>query len=842
MADEELPTPDSTDDAAPLPVTGTIAREVLTVNIEDEMRQSYLDYAMSTIIARALPDVRDGLKPVQRRILMAMHDLNLTPGAQHRKSAKIAGDTSGNYHPHGEAVVYPTMVRMAQDFSLRYPLVDGQGNFGSIDGDPPAAMRYTEARMSPFSTEMLQDLDRETVDWTDNYDQTRQEPTVLPGKFPHFLCNGGSGIAVGMATNVPPHNLREIVDGAIHLLDNPEASSDELMEFVKGPDFPTSGLILGTKSIRQAYATGRGSVIMQARTTIEPIEGGRNQIIITELPYQVIKARLIEQIADLVKQKKLEGIADLNDYTDRTGMRIVITLKREAYPKKVLNFLLKHTPMRSTFGVNMLALVDGQPRLLSLPQALTHFLNHRREVITRRTLFELNRAKARAHILEGLQIALDFLDEIIALIRAARTPDIARTQMMERFTLSQLQADAILAMQLRALTGLEREKLESDYKELLKEIGRLEDILASPARVAQIIKADLKFLRDKFGDERRTRIVPMEAEEIGDEDLIPEEEMIVTITRDGYIKRVPRDTFPDQRRGGKGRIGATAKEEDTIQHLFLATTHHYILFFTDRGRVYRLKAYEVPQTSRTAMGTAIINLINIQPGERITATVPMKDYQKAEGFLLMATECGEVKRTKLSEFANLRNNGLIVFDIEENDALRWIAHTTGSDEAILVTRKGMSIRFTEDKVPSRGRAAGGVRGIRLSEEKDDRIVGMGLVQRDHDLLVIGERGIAKRTPFGEYRITDRGGIGIRTMALSEKTGDIVDAKVVDKEDRLLIMTRNGITIRLRVDDIRSTGRSTQGVKAIDLADGDSVASVERITADKPPTDEVAQPS
>ena len=1275
MADEETPTPDPISDTAetPLPAAaaGTIAREVLNVNIEDEMRQSYLDYAMSTIIARALPDVRDGLKPVQRRILMAMHDLNLTPGAQHRKSAKIAGDTSGNYHPHGEAVVYPTMVRMAQDFSLRYPLVDGQGNFGSIDGDPPAAMRYcvsadalvvtqqglmpmgqvsdgaedirarvlshggvvntaskwfdsglhptwrvrtrhgyevtgtsnhpllvcradaagwpsfvwktiaeleagdplvldrsetlwpeqpvdlrpfhpeiaansrtqrhelpaaltedlafllgaltaegtvcadkieftntpgdfaeafkaawarvfltcrlhtflrepagygkqpfwqmqvvsqqviaflnalglsgksatrripdvvlrspqrvaaaflrglfegdgaversgrsllrvslcshsetllretqtlllrfgvvcsrwdkrlclvgsdnlhafagkigfasdikrqalfealvanadralsqmdyvpflaayarrravrhrewlaknnfdrparlaeamprlteslrdaadwqmlaflaktnylydpvtaiedagvqnvysirvdsdshsfvangfvnhnTEARMSPFATEMLQDLDRETVDWTDNYDQTRQEPTVLPGKFPQFLCNGGSGIAVGMSTNVPPHNLREIVDGAIHLLDNPDATSEDLMEFIKGPDFPTAGLILGTKAIRQAYATGKGSIVMQARTTIEPADGGKNQIIITELPYQVIKARLIEQIAELVKQKKIEGISDLNDYTDRTGMRIVVTLKREAYPKKVLNFLLKHTPLRSTFPANLLALVDGQPRVLTLPQALQFFLDHRREVIVRRTLYELNRAKARAHILEGLQIALDFLDEIIALIRAARTPEVARSQMMERFALSQLQADAILAMQLRALTGLEREKLENDYKDLLKEIGRLEDILASPARVTQIIKQDLRFLRDKYGDERRTRIVPMEAEEIGDEDLIPEEEMIVSITRDGYIKRVPKDTYPTQHRGGKGRIGASTKEEDTIEHLFLATTHHYILFFTDRGRVYRLKAYEVPQTSRTAMGTAVINLINIQPGERITATVPMKEYKDAEGYLLMATECGEVKRTKLSEFANLRNSGLIVFDIEENDALRWVAHTSGQDEAVLVTRKGMSIRFPEDRVPARGRAAGGVRGIRLSEEKGDQVVGMGLVQTDKDLLVISERGISKRTPFGEYRITDRGGVGIKTMALTEKTGDVVDALVVDKDDRLLIMTKAGITIRLRVDDIRSSGRSTQGVRAINLAEDDRVASVERITADKGPTDEAA---
>jgi len=708
----------------------------------------------------------------------------------------------------------------------------------SIDADPPAAQRYTEARMTPFAMEMLQDLDRETVDWTENYDQTRREPVVLPGKFPNFLCNGGSGIAVGMATNIPPHNLREIVDGAIHLLDSPDADVEELLTFIKGPDFPTAGLILGMKGIRQAYATGRGSVVMQARTSIEPIENGRNQIVVTELPYQVIKSRLIEQIADLVKQKKIEGIADLNDYSDRNGMRVVVTLKREAYPRKVLNFLLKHTPLRTTFGVNMLALVDGQPRILTLKDALGHFLTHRREVIVRRTLFELNRAKARAHILEGLQIALDFLDEIIALIRRSRTPELARNEMMASFALTQLQADAILVMQLRALTGLEREKLENEYKELLKQIAFYEDILATPARVTAIIKQELRQLRDKYGDERRSRIVPMEAEEIGDEDLIPEEEMIVSITRDGYIKRVPKETYPTQHRGGKGRIGASIKEEDGIEHLFVATTHHYILFFTDRGRVYRLKAYEVPQTSRQAMGTAIINLINIQPGERITATVPMKEYKDVEGFLLFATECGEVKRTPLAEFVNLRNNGLIVFDIEEDDALRWVAHTSGADEIILVTRKGMSIRFPETDLTPRSRSAGGVRGITLSEDTDDVLVGMAVVDNALDLLVIGERGISKRTPLKDYRSQTRGGKGILTMALTDKTGDIVDAKIVSPDDRLLIMTREGITIQLRVDDIRSSGRSTQGVRAINLAEDDRVASVERMVDGKLPAEEV----
>ncbi len=824
-----------TDSTLPPPVTHD---RIEPVGIEVEMSRSFLDYAMSVIVTRALPDVRDGLKPVHRRVLYGMYDSGFRPDRNFVKCGRVVGDVMGNYHPHGDSSIYDALVRLAQPWSLRYPLVAPQGNFGSPGNDPAAAYRYTECRMAPLAMEMLRDIDQETVDFVPNYANNTVEPTILPSRIPNLLVNGGSGIAVGMATNIPPHNLREIVDGAIHLLDNPDADLEELLTFIKGPDFPTAGLILGMKGIRQAYATGRGSVIMQARTSIEPIENGRNQIVVTELPYQVIKSRLIEQIADLVKQKKIEGIADLNDYSDRTGMKIVITLKREAYPRKVLNFLLKHTPLRTSFGVNMLALVDGQPRILTIKDALGHFLTHRREVIVRRTLFELNKATARAHILEGLQIALDFLDEIIALIRASRTPEIARNEMMGRFALSQLQADAILVMQLRALTGLERDRLESEYKELLKQIAFYEDILANPARVTAIIKQELRQLRDKYGDERRSRIVPMEAEEIGDEDLIPEEEMIVSITRDGYIKRVPKETYPTQHRGGKGRIGAATKEEDSIEHLFVATTHHYILFFTDRGRVYRLKAYEVPQTSRTAMGTAIINLINIQPGERITATVPMKEYKDVEGFLLFATQCGEVKRTPLAEFVNLRNNGLIVFDIEENDALRWVAHTTGTEEIILVTRKGMSIRFPETELTPRSRSAGGVRGITLSEAKDDYLVGMAIVHNELDLLVIGERGISKRTPLKDYRSQSRGGKGILTMSLTEKTGDIVDAKIVSPEDRLLIMTREGITIQLRVDDIRSSGRSTQGVRAINLAEDDRVASVERMIDGKLPAEEV----
>jgi DNA gyrase subunit A len=836
-SDDEPLEPDDDDDAqtdVSVADPAEFAHSVVPVNIEDEMRTSFLNYSMAVIISRALPDVRDGLKPVQRRILMAMNDLNLTPGAQPRKSAKIAGDTSGNYHPHGEAVVYPTMVRMAQSFSLRYPLVDGHGNFGSVDGDPPAAMRYTEARMSAFAVQLLSDIDKDTVDWTENYDQTRQEPVVLPAAFPNFLCNGGEGIAVGMATKVPPHNMREVIDGLILLIDKPTAPIEEIMQYIKGPDFPTAGLIYGIKGIRQAYETGRGSVTMQAKTQIDISDNGKSQIIITELPYQVNKSKLVELIVELAKLKKVDGITSCYDYTDRTGMRVVIELRRDAYPKKILNFLLKHTPMRMNFGVNMLALVNNQPRLLGLKDALVYYIEHRREVIRRRTLFDLNRAKSRAHTLEGLQIALDVLDEIIALIRRSRTPEIARAEMMTRWALSQIQADAILAMQLRQLTSLEREKIETDYKEILKLIAFFEDILSSAVRVNQILKQELRALRDKHGDERRTRLIPTEADEIGEEDMIPEEETIISITRDGYIKRVDKDTYPTQHRAGRGRKAASIKEEDMIEHLFIATTHHFILFFTDRGRVYRLKAYEVPATSRQAMGTAVVNLINILPGERITAVVPMREYKETDGFLLFATEMGEVKRTAVSEFKNLRASGLVCFDIEENDALRWVAHTTGEDEVVLVTRKGMSIRFAETDVPTRGRTAGGVRGIRLVAAKGDRVVGMGLVDSIQDLLVISEFGMGKRTKLKEYRAQTRGGIGLRTVALNSKTGDLVDAKIVTADDRLLIVTRNGVAIRINVGDIRAIGRSTSGVRLINLDSGDSVATVERVTAHKDP--------
>jgi DNA gyrase subunit A len=804
-----------------------ISRDIFEVNIEDEMKRSYLDYAMSVIVSRALPDVKDGLKPVQRRILYAMRQLGVNPNSAHVKCAKVCGETQGNYHPHGTEVIYPTLVRMAQDFNLRYPLVDGQGNFGSIDADPPAAMRYTEARLAPLATELMADIEKDTVDWTDTYDQTRLEPVVFPAGFPNLLANGSAGIAVGMATNIPPHNLTELINGITYLLDNPDASIAKLMEFVKGPDFPTAGVILGSRGIQQAYETGRGQITMQGEVTIETSEGGRASIVITELPYQVVKKRLIEDIAEHVKAKKLDGITDINDFSDRSGMRVVIELRRDAHPRKILNYLIKHTALRSNFGVIMLALVDRQPRLLNLKQVLEYYIEHREDVVRRRSLWELRRARDRAHILEGLRIAIQFLDEIIALIRSSKNAEEARKEMMRRFGLTQIQADAILAMQLRQLTALERERVEEEFCGLLQRIAFFEDLLSSNEKIRNVIKTELRAIRDKYGDDRRTRIVAMEAEEIGDEDLIPEEETILTITRDGYIKRVPIDTYRSQRRGGRGIIGANTKEEDTVEKLFVATTHDYILFFSNRGRVYRLKAYEVPQTSRQAMGVAIINLINIEPGEIITATVPTRDLKSEEKrYLVMATVQGEVKRIDMAAFQNIRTNGLRAFDLEENDELRWVEITEGDNEIVLVTHNGMSIRFSENDVRSSGRAAGGVRGIMLAA--GDRVVGMGIVRPRAELLVATERGHGKRTVLEQYRGQKRGGKGLRTMNITAKTGKIVSTQVVLPEDRVLMISRNGIIIRFRVNEVRSIGRSTQGVRLMNLGSSDELASLERI--------------
>jgi DNA gyrase subunit A len=1249
-------------------MSSPIGREVLQVPVEEEMKRSYLDYAMSVIIARALPDVRDGLKPVQRRILYVMRELGLTPDSQHTKSAKVCGETTANYHPHGQEVVYPTLVRMAQDFNMRYPLVDGQGNFGSVDGDPPAAMRYcltgdalvrtaeglipisklvsaeaeaeaaidiavrsvggrtqraerwfdcgehptlrvrtrygyeltgtpnhpvlvcladptgkprlawktldtlqigdhlvidrgveaqtgtpvdltpyyptlspatrrhtlpthldeplaflmgaliaegtladdrieftctpgefadefvrcwarvfpdcrlhqwlrppvgfgkrpfwqmqvvsqqvvrllgnlglrgrsaervvpeailrapqavqatflrglfegdgcversgrslmrvslvsaskrllqqvqvmllpfgivarltqdtrgstwrliltgtrnlqryavsigfvseakrkalaailsdatgrvlsktdyvpylsayvrrtakrhrewlgkhnfdrperlvdalprllealppedaeflcalaegryffdpivaiedagvqrvysirvasdchsfvangfinhnTEVRLTPIAMEMLADIDKETVDWMPNYLQSAEEPTVLPARFPNLLCNGGSGIAVGMATNIPPHNLSEVVDALIYRLEHPNCTLEPILKLLPGPDFPTGALILGTKGIRQAYETGRGSIVMQAKTQIEPLDGGKSAIVITELPYQVSKARLIEQIAALVKAGKLDGITDLADYSDRTGMRVVIELRRDVNPNRMLNSLLKHTQMRTTFGAILLALVDNVPRVMSLLDLLDHYLEHRRVVIERRTRYELYRAKSRAHILEGLQIALNFLDEIIRIIRQSETAEAARREMIRRFALTVLQADAILNTQLRQLARLEQEKLAEEYRGLLREITRLEHILSDPKQVEQIIKDDLRMLKEKFGDARRTRIIAREAEDISEEELIPEEETLVLITRDGYIKRVSMDAYRSQKRGGKGVIATTAREEDEVEHLFQVSTHHYILFFTDRGRVYRLKAYEIPETSRQARGTAVINYINIQPDEKVTATVSVRDFA-SEGYLTMITRGGEIKRTALSEFANLRSNGLNAFDLESGDSLGWVLHTSGKDDVLLVTRAGLAIRFPESDVPVRGRTAGGVKAIRLG--KDDALVSACRVQPDALLLVVSENGFGKCTPLREYRVQSRGGKGIFTMNVTRKTGNVVAAEVVEKDDKLILVTTNSKGIRLRVADLRITGRIAQGVKLIDLAEGDTVAAITRIVLGK----------
>ncbi|NMC81776.1 MAG: DNA gyrase subunit A [Armatimonadetes bacterium] len=808
-----------------------IAKEIVPINIQDEMKQSYLLYSMSVIVARALPDVKDGLKPVQRRILMAMHDLNLGPTAQARKSAKVTGDTSGNYHPHGDQVIYPTIVRMVQPFNSRYPMILGQGNFGSIDDDPPAAQRYTEVRMSNFAMEMLADIDKNTVDFIPNYDNTRTEPTVLPAKFPALLANGASGIAVGMATNIPPHNLGELCDAITLMVDNPEATIEEIMQRMPGPDFPTAGLILGTKGIYDAYSTGRGSVIMQGQAIIEPMENGKNRIIISELPYQVVKNRLISHIADLVKNRKIDGITDLRDESDRSGMRIVIELRRDVQPKRILNHLYKHTPLRQTFGVILLALVNGVPRVLTVPQIIDEYLKHRIEVIQRRSRHDLEGALQRAHILEGLRKALDFIDEVIATIRASRSVDIARTALVERFDLSVLQAQHILDMQLRRLTGLEREAIEDEYRERLKLIAYLEDVLSNPARVRNIIKAELKYLKDKYADPRRTRIIQTEASDIGDEDLIPQEDAIITITKDSYIKRVPIDTYRTQGRGGKGVIALSTKEEDQVEHLFIAKTHDYVLFFTDRGRVYKLKAYEIPQTSRQAMGTAIVNLINKEADENVLAIRPMADLA-SDGYLVMGTELGEVKRTAVSEFRNLRSQGLKCFDVEEGDTLRWVTQTNGSDDILFVTREGMSIRFPESNVRVSGRVSGGVRGIMLDSAErtksglPDRCVGMGRIRgEDGYILVVSERGLGKKTPVSEYRVQNRGGRGIQTMKVTGKTGSLLTARFVTDEDRLLIVSASGVAIRMKVEDIRKTGRSAQGVILQRLSETDSVQSI-----------------
>jgi DNA gyrase subunit A len=794
------------------------------IYIEDEMRNSYIDYSMSVIVSRALPDVRDGLKPVHRRVLVAMRELNLLHDRPFRKSAKITGDVTGNYHPHGTAAVYETMVRMAQTFSMRYRLVDGQGNFGSVDGDAPAAERYTEARLTEFAEEMLRDIERDTVDMRPNYDESREEPVVLPAAVPNLLVNGSAGIAVGMATNVPPHNLREIVDAIHHVIDNPDCEVDELLNLVTGPDFPTGGIIYGRQGIQDCYRTGRGHISVRSRAVIEEIRKDREAIIVTEIPYMVSKAALLEKIADLVKDGPLEGISDLRDESDREGMRIVIELKRDAQPKVVLNQLFKHTQMQTTFGANMLALVGNRPFTLTLKEMIEHYVAHRREVVVRRTRYDLAEAEKRAHILEGLKIALDHIDEIVALIRAAADTEGARTGLMSRFGLSEIQANAILEMRLSRLTGLERQKVEDEYLEVIQLIASLKAILESPAKVLQIIKDELSEVRERFGDDRRTEIVAGSGE-FEAEDLIADEDMVITISHAGYIKRLPVTTYRSQRRGGRGVTGAGTREEDFIEHLFIASTHSYILVFTDRGRVYWVKVHEVPQGGRTAKGKAIVNLVEMSQQERVASVLPVKEFDDTR-YIMMCTKNGIAKKTPLSAYSNPRRGGIVAIGVEADDSLIDAVLTDGTHEIVLQKRNGKAIRFNEQDVRPMGRTAYGVRGVTL--EEDDAVVGMIAVKGDASLLVATQNGYGKRSPISEYRITGRGGKGIISIQTTDRNGPVVAALEVVPTDQVMLITRGGIVIRTKVSEISEIGRNTQGVRLINLEAGDQLIDVARV--------------
>ncbi len=803
----------------------TVNEKIADRDIGDEMKESFTTYAMSVIIQRALPDARDGLKPSQRRILYAMRDLNLAPNRKHRKCAKIAGDTSGNYHPHGESVIYPTLVRMAQDFSMRYPLIDGQGNFGSIDGDPPAAMRYTEARLTHPSMSMMEDIDKETVNFVPNYVETRTEPTALPSMFPNLLCNGSSGIAVGMATNIPPHNIGEVIDALTMLIDDPEVTIDDIIKVLPGPDFPKGGLINGRDGILEAYRTGRGKIICQARAGIEPGKSGKDFIIITEIPYTVNKATLIETIARLVNNKVITGISDLRDESDKDGMRIVVELKRGEIARVVLNQLYKHTEMQRTFGAILLALEDGlKPRVMNIKELLSAYVEHRTEVIVRRTQYELNKAEARAHILEGFKIALKNLDEVVKIIRASKDREQAKTKLIARFKFSDIQANAILDMRLYQLTGLEREKIDAEYKELLKKIAYYKSVLATEQKVRQIIKEELATLKERYNDVRRTDIIAA-SRDLEVEDLIADEGCIITISHAGYIKRVPVGTYRSQRRGGKGVAGMDTKEEDFVQHLFTASTHDYLLFFTTKGRCYWLKVYEVPTGSRTARGKAIVNLLDMSGEEKIADLIRVKDFEKGKG-VLMVSENGIVKKTDLSAFSNPRRTGIIAMDIGEGNRLKGVKLTSGSDEILLVTRQGQSIRFDENDVRFMGRSARGVKGITL-KSKDDAVVGVEVVNDRATLLIICENGYGKRTDYSKYRVQGRGGKGIIAIRTSERNGMVVQALNVRDNDDIVITTASGTTIRMPVSDIRTIGRATQGVRIIKLGKDEEGKIIDR---------------
>ena len=809
----------------------------IPVNIEDEMKRSYMDYAMSVIIGRALPDVRDGLKPVHRRVLFGMRHMGLASNKAYRKCAKIVGDVMGNYHPHGDASIYDTLVRMAQEFNMRYTLVDSQGNFGSIDGDPPAAMRYTEARLRALAEQLMTDLDKKTVDFVPNYDETTEEPTVLPAPFPNLIVNGSAGIAVGMATNVPPHNLREVVDGVLWLADHPKESArtkvTEVLARVPGPDFPTGGYIVGRRGIRSIHETGRGSVLMRAKTSIEPLsKGDRSAIVVTEIPYQVNKARLLEKIAELAREKTIEGISDLRDESDRDGMRIVIELKRGEVPEVVLNNLYKHTPLQTAFGAIMLAIVGGQPRVLTLVQILEHFLDFRRDVIRRRTEFDLRKALARAHILEGLKAALDHLDAVIKLIRGAKSPADARTGLRSEFTLTLIQAQAILDMQLQRLTGLERQKILNEMTALHETIERLRAILVSDALLLEIVVDELRAVRDKFGDARRTEII----EETGDlsiEDLIAEEDMAITVTNTGYIKRTAITTYRNQHRGGKGRIGMRTRDEDFVSQLFIASTHAFILIFSNRGRVYWLKVHEIPDVGPTGKGKAIANLVSMVSGERIAALVAIRDWPEADGrcFLVMGTRRGVVKKTDIRAFRYPRAGGIVAQAVGLDDALIAVEATDGTGELFLGTRDGIAIRFAESDVRAMGRTAGGVRGIALRQ--GDEVVAMTEVRPGGALMTVCENGYGKRTELSEYRVQSRGGVGIINIQSTERNGKVVGVAFVRAEDELMLITQQGKILRMLTWSIRAIGRATQGVRLIEMEDGDRVVSIARLAEQEP---------
>jgi DNA gyrase subunit A len=800
-----------------------VFEKITPINIEDEMKRSYIDYAMSVIVGRALPDVRDGLKPVHRRILYAMNEQGMTHDKPYKKSARIVGDVLGKYHPHGDIAVYDTLVRMVQDFSLRYPLVDGQGNFGSIDGDSAAAMRYTEVRLGKIADEILGDIDKETVDFVPNYDDSLKEPTVLPCKLPNLLINGSTGIAVGMATNMPPHNLGEVIDGITMVIDKPDTELSELIEVVKGPDFPTAGFIYGRKGIIDAYSTGRGSIMMRARAIIEEVKN-KEQIIVTELPYQVNKAKLIEEIAALVRDKKISGITDLRDESDKDGIRIVMEISRQAQGNIILNQLYSHTQLETSFGVINLALVDGQPRLLTLKDLIVNYVSHRKQVLIRRSQFELKKASQRAHILEGLKIALDRIDEVIRLIRGSKTPDDARVGLVAQFSLSEEQAKAILDMRLQRLTGLEREKIDAEYNELLKTIAWLKELLASEVKILGLIKTEIAELRTRFADERRTEIIESTGELVT-EDLIPKEDDVITITNSGYIKRIAVDAYKQQRRGGKGVIGMETKEEDFVSDLFIANTHDYMLFFTDKGKVYWLKVYGIPTAGRQARGTAIVNLIQIEQGEQISAYIPINRFDEKH-YLLMVTKNGTAKKTALTEFSNPRKTGIIAISLEDGDSLVSVKLTDGTKDVVIGTKHGKAIRFNENDVRDMGRSAYGVRGVKLIGE--DEVVSTAVVKQGATLLTVTENGFGKRTVFDEYRTMNRGGQGVITIDVSIRNGNVVDIRTVHEDDEIMVTTSKGIIIRVPVRGIRVQGRNTQGVKIMNVEGKDRVVGVARL--------------